>query len=248
MYDQLEYSNSAELCERMAAECDTAILAFSTGKDSIAAWLQLRKYFRHIVPYYCYFVPGLQFVEESLKYYEDFFGCHIYRLPHRSFFRFIRGLVHQPPRRVSIIERANLPSESEYDDDTIGEMIRNVAHLPDGAYVATGVRMADSPYRRIGIKSHGAINHNAKRFYPVYDWVKADLLQAFEESGVKMPVDYKMFGRTFDGLDYRFLEPLKRWYPEDYQRVLDWYPFAELELARWDGLDKLPKRRASEIL
>ena len=243
MYDKLEYSNSAELCEQMAAECDTAILAFSTGKDSIAAWLQMRKYFKRIVPYYCYFVPGLEFVENSLKYYEDFFGCHIYRLPHRSLFRFLRGLVHQPPRRVSVIERANLPSETEYDDDTIGEIIRNCAGLPDAAYVGTGVRMADSPYRRIGIKTHGAINHNAKRFYPVYDWVKEDLMREFKSSGVKMPVDYKMFGRTFDGLDYRFLKPLREWFPDDYQRVLDWYPFAELEIARWEGLDKLPRRK-----
>ena len=37
MYERIEYTNSAELCEQMAQECDTAIIAFSTGKDSIAA-------------------------------------------------------------------------------------------------------------------------------------------------------------------------------------------------------------------
>lgn len=36
MYEQLDYQTGAELCEQMAAECDTAILAFSTGKDSTA--------------------------------------------------------------------------------------------------------------------------------------------------------------------------------------------------------------------
>lgn len=48
MYDRLDYHSSAELCQQMAQECDTAILAFSTGKDSIAAWLQMRKYFKRI--------------------------------------------------------------------------------------------------------------------------------------------------------------------------------------------------------
>lgn len=81
MYERIEYTNSAELCERMAQECDTAIIAFSTGKDSIAAWLQMRRYFKRIVPYYCYSVPNLGFVERSLAYYEDFsgrisIGCH----------------------------------------------------------------------------------------------------------------------------------------------------------------------------
>ena len=104
MYERLSYTTSAELCEQMARECDTAILAFSCGKDSIAAWLQMRKYFKHIVPYYCYIVPGLEFVEKSLSYYEDFFGCHIYRLPHRSLYRFLRGMVFQSPPHVTKIE------------------------------------------------------------------------------------------------------------------------------------------------
>ena len=246
-YDGLEYSTSEELCERMAAECDTAILAFSTGKDSIAAWLQMRKYFKRIIPYYCYVVPGLQFVEDSLRYYEDFFGCHIYRLPHRSLFRFLYAFIAQPPRRVPIIESSGLADDTIYNDDTIGDIIRNCEDLPDAAYVGAGVRMADSPYRRIGIKTHGAINHNAKRFYPVYDWKKEDLIRAFDESGVKLPIDYRMFGRTFDGLDYRFLQPLREWFPDDYARVLDWFPFADLEIARRDGFDAIEHRHREEI-
>ena len=77
--------------------------------------------------------------------------------------------------------------------------------------------MADSPMRRIGIKTHGAINHNDKRFYPVYDWNKERLLNEIDAAGVKLPVDYELFGRTFDGLDYRFLKPISERFPEDYE-------------------------------
>ena len=246
-YKGLTYSNSTELCEKMSAECDTAILAFSTGKDSIAAWLQMRKYFKRIVPYYCYVVPRLGFVEDSLKYYEDFFGCHIYRLPHRSFFRFLREGIHQPPYRIPIIEQAQIADETEWNDDVIGQVIRECAKLPEMAYVGTGVRMADSPYRRIAIKRTGAVNHNAKRFFPVYDWCKEDLLRAIDEAGIKLPVDYKMFGRTFDGLDYRFIKPLRDWFPEDYAKLLDWFPFADLDIARHDGFNEIQHRRREEI-
>ena len=103
MYDRVDASSGESLCRTMAEECDTAILAFSTGKDSIAAWLQLRKYFKHVIPYYCYTVPGLEFVENSLAYYEDFFGTHIYRLPHRSLYRLLRNLVFQSPEHVTKI-------------------------------------------------------------------------------------------------------------------------------------------------
>lgn len=231
MYDRLSYKSGSELCEQMAQECDTAILAFSTGKDSIAAWLQMRRYFRKIVPYYCYVVPGLSFVEDSLKYYEDVFQTRIYRLPHRSLYRFMRCMVFQPPEHVTKIEALNLPGE-EYDDFMVGELVRQCGHLPPAAYVGTGIRMADSPMRRIGIMTHGAINHNQKKFYPVYDWKKEDLIREIDRACVKLPIDYHMFGRTFDGLDYRFLKPIKEHFPEDYKRILEWYPLAELEFFR----------------
>lgn len=238
MYDKLEYSNSAELCAGMAAECDTCILAFSTGKDSIAAWLQLRKYFKTIVPYYCYTVPGLSFVEDSLNYYEEFFRTRIYRIEHRSFYRMLNALVFQSPQHFARLKEMDLPGD-EYDDALIGELIREAGQLPAAAYVATGVRMADSPMRRIGLKTHGAINHNQKRFYPVYDWKKADLLAAIDDAGVKLPIDYKLFGRTFDGLDYRFLKPIKEHFPDDYAKIIEWFPLAELELYRRGERDGL---------
>ena len=99
--------------------------------------------------------------------------------------------------------------------------------------------MADSPMRRIGIKTHGAINHNQKKFFPVYDWRKADLIAAIDDARVKLPVDYKLFGRTFDGIDYRFLKPIKEHFPRDYERIITWYPLAELELYRRGDRDGL---------
>ena len=238
MYEKLSYTTSAELCEQMAQECDTAILAFRCGKDSIAAWLQMRKYFKRIVPYYCYLVPELEFVEKSLKYYEDFFGCHIYRLPHASLYRLLRNLVFQPPQNVSKIADAPLVDDN-YDDTMIGEIIRARANLPYDAYVGNGVRMADSPMRRLGIKNHGAVNHSQGKFYPIYDWKKADIIAALDEANVKLPIDYKLFGRTFDGIDYRFLKPIKDNFPRDYERIITWYPLAELELFRRGERDGL---------
>ena len=246
-YKDLEYSTSAELCEKMAAECDTAILAFSCGKDSIASWLQMRRYFRRIVPYYCYVVPGLQFVEDSLKYYEDFFGCHIYRLPHRSFPRYMRQKVFQPPSHVKAIAAGDIPARDEYTDEIIGDIIRYSGKLPDAAFTGVGVRAADSPYRRIAIGRHGAINYNRKQFFPVYDWVKDDIIRAIDEAGIKLPVDYRLFGRTFDGLDYRFTKEIRDHFPEDYERLLEWYPFAELDIMRYEGFDTVRGRTREQV-
>lgn len=243
-YDDLNYSNSAELCEQMSRKCDTALLAFSTGKDSIASWLQMRKYFKRIIPFYKYHVPGLKFVEENLAYYEDFFGCHIYRLPSPALFRWLTYCVHQPPERVKYIEENLLVFN--YDDETVTDILRYQLGLSDDVYVGVGVRMADSPMRRVNIRSHGAVNHKRQSFYPIYDWVKADIIREIDAVGIKLPVDYRYFGNTFDGITYKYLRPMREHFPEDYQTLLKWFPLAELEFVRFEGIDSINSKRDTE--
>lgn len=57
-------------------------------------------------------------------------------------------------------------------------------------------------------------------------------MDAISAEGIGLPPDYEWFGRSFDGLDHRFLAPLSEHAPADYQRVLRWFPLADLELAR----------------
>lgn len=207
------------------------LLAFSTGKDAIAAWLAIRDHFDKVHPYYLYLVPGLEFVEEALAYYEKFFGVRIARLPHPSLHRWLNNFTFQPPERCAVIEQAALP---EFDYTDIRQAMIEDHGLQADMLVGDGVRAADSPMRRIAIKTHGSISLNQGRYHPIWDWRKQDLIDCFRKHGVKLPVDYKLFGRSFDGLDLRFLLPLKRERPADYKKVLDFFPLAELEIFRWE--------------
>ena len=88
--------------ERAAIQGKITLLSFSRGKDSIGAWLALRECFDYIIPVFLYLIPGLEFEEESLQYYENFFGTRIIRLPHPSAYRLITNMIYQvPQRRVS---------------------------------------------------------------------------------------------------------------------------------------------------
>lgn len=207
------------------------LLAFSRGKDAVAAWIALRPHFDRIIPYYLYTIPGLEFEEESLDYFERFFGERIVRLPHPAIYRFLRGLTFQAPQNCIVIEQAELPSIN-YSD--IRDAMVEKFDLQEDALVADGVRAADSPMRRIAIMKHGSISWNLRKYHPVWDMRKADLEAMFRREGVRLPVDYKIWGRTFDGLDLRFLVPLKKHFPRDYQRLLEFFPLAELEIFRWE--------------
>jgi len=56
--------------------------------------------------------------------------------------------------------------------------------------------------------------------------------ESISKAGCGLSSEYEMFGRSFDGIDARFLQPMRERYPEDYQRVLDWFPLADLDLYR----------------
>jgi hypothetical protein len=227
---QTQFHDSDALCRHVSQlGAGTCLLSFSCGKDSTAAWLQLRHHFNRIVPYYLYRVPGLQFVEDRLRYFEDFFGSRIIRLPHPSLYRMLNNLVFQPPEHRPIIQELNLPLFS-YDE--INSIIREDSGLPANTFCASGVRMCDSAARWANVKRQGPINHSRLAFYPVFDWRKDKLIQELTDSGVKMPIDYKLFGVSFDGINEQFLGPIREHYPADYQRILEFFPLAEAELAR----------------
>lgn len=77
---------------------------------------------------------------------------------------------------------------------------------------------------------------NAKRryFYPCWDWKKERLLEELGRANIKLPVDYRVFGRSFDGLDLRFLVKIREHFPRDYRTILDWFPLVDMEIARYE--------------
>lgn len=96
------WSREALMEETRKRTGENILLAFSRGKDSIAAWIALQEsgLFKNIIPVYLYPVPDLKFDTESLKYFEDVFQTHIYRLPHPSFYRMMYKNLFQPPGRL----------------------------------------------------------------------------------------------------------------------------------------------------
>ena len=210
---------------------DKTLLAFSRGKDSIIAWLAIREHFDQVCPYYMYRIPGLEFVEESLDYYERFFGVRIARFPHPALHRWLNNYTFSPPERCMVIEQAGIPSHS-YEEVRYAATL--TFKLPQNTFLADGIRAADSPIRRISIMKHGPISEGKHIYHPVWDLTKEPMLEMLKHHNLHLPIDYRIFGRSFDGLDLRFLLPLKKYLPRDYRRVLEWFPLAELEVFRWE--------------
>jgi hypothetical protein len=221
--------SGADTIEEIKKKTDTILVFFSCGKDSIALWLKLRSHFK-IIPIYMWLVPDLEFVEDSIVYYEEWFDTPIVRVPHPSFYRMLGNMVYQPPERVSTLLSVEFPN---FTYDHLSTFIGQDAGLED-IWTATGIRAADSPNRRSSINQHGPINWTRNYFYPVWDMRIAELEQLLIDEGVALPVDYELFGRSFDGIDHRFCHLIKERFPADYEIIKFWVPFVELELMRYE--------------
>lgn len=220
---------SLEVREQLAAEGRPVLLAFSCGKDSIAAWCAMRDMGIDVRPAYLYYVPGLQFVERSLDYFEQRFGTRIARYPHPSLYRWINSYVYQAPERLRIIEAARLPNPT-YEETW--DLIRQEMGLAEDTWCADGVRAADSIQRRGAFVQHGYFRQRLHKVSPIGDWVKKEVIDCIADHEIDLPVDYDWFGRSFDGIDRRFTAVLKEKDPQDYEILRSWFPLVEADHVR----------------
>jgi hypothetical protein len=106
--------------------------------------------------------------------------------------------------------------------------------LQDDILTADGVRAADSPMRRIALSQHGSMTLNLHKYHPVWDMKKDELIALLKKYNCRLSVDYKYFGRSFDGIDLRFLIQIRDRMPSDYNKILEWFPLADLEIFRYE--------------
>ncbi|WP_440899748.1 hypothetical protein [Actinosynnema sp.] len=220
--------SSPELLAELREEGNPVLLGFSRGKDSLAAWLSLRDAGVEVVPYFLYHVPGMSFVDESLADFENFFGVRIHRYPHPALFRWLNTFTFQAPQRLAVIDAVDLP-EPSYEE--MADMIRADLGLPN-AWNCDGVRASDSPNRRMAMTTYGPKREATRKLSIVWDWRVAHVREVIAHHGATLPVDYEWFGRSWDGLDLRFVAPLAEHRPEDYALILEWFPMAALEVFR----------------
>ncbi len=243
-HEKVQFETSDELCQHVAALTGgVAILGFSAGKDSVAAWLQMRRYFTRIIPYYRYHIPGLAFVERTLAYYEDFFKTPIVRVCDP----YLRGRLHelqyQTPRRAAILDELKFIRRFE-SIETVAS-IRRTQNAPL-AMVGSGWRANDSMRRRITMQRFGVIQPKNQIFFPVFDWADKRLIQEFTDSGVKLAPDYAILGRSFESIRHPFSTRVRETWPEDYERMLRWFPLLQADELRRDISARWHERHAHE--
>lgn len=171
------------------------------------------------------------------------------QLPRFSFEDIERGVRRTLAFEYDEIDQAEATANVTLRKPKKGEKKKELRQLSKsvnwkGAWVAVGTRIVDSPMRRYRFKTLGWKRQKIRKVFPIYNFKKQDVVDVIKRHGVKLSPCYKMFGRSFDGVDFRYLDGIREYYPQDYQRILEWLPmqdveFARVEFARRHGLAKI---------
>ncbi|MEG0872969.1 MAG: phosphoadenosine phosphosulfate reductase family protein [Clostridia bacterium] len=193
---------------------DKVLVSFSGGKDSVAVLNLCKKYFKEVQPFFMYYVKGLSFQEKLLQYYEKVLNIKIIRIPHFELSQFMRyGTFRQYDLNIPII--------------TVKETYDYVRELTGIYWIAGGERIDDSIVRRAMIKNSGSIDEKRGRFFPVAYWNKKEVLKYVKHNKLKVSGESEKLGFSFRSLNSKDLIKIKKFYPNDYKKIKEWFPFAE---------------------
>lgn len=214
------------------------IVAFSTGKDAVAMSIELMRHFEEVIPFSCYYVPGLRIMEDAIEYYEEnLFKRKIIRAPHPVFIEWLSAFRYQTPESAKEIARSGLPQSLSFE-----AIVRDLAEehgLEDqkGMY-AVGARSGEFFTRAVMCSKSGGIQAARRQWWPVWHMTKADVLNTIKGSNLAISREYELFATSFCGLDYGFMSQFAKHEPEDFETIKRWFPLIELELHRFDRQSK----------
>jgi phosphoadenosine phosphosulfate reductase len=109
-------------------------------------------------------------------------------------------------------------------------------------WIISGEKAHDSIVRRAMLKKCRGVDERRKRCFPLTAWSTSTVFNYVKRNKIFLPSDYGMFGNSFGKLWYEELSQIKKHYPDDYQKILEVFPYAESAIKRFEFYgDKISK-------
>lgn len=205
--------NILRKCDEKERGC---LVAFSGGKDSITTLSLCRRAFENVEAFYMYMVPGLECIEGPIRRICQKLDVQLRMVPHWHLSEILKKGVYSPKLRANTIK--NLKQRD------IEAFLKAKSGL---SWCAYGHRMSDSVSRRYYLRKRGIVDLDRMRLAPIYDWKTSEVIRYLELNGL----NYNMptFGSDKDrGHGFTLKKDCITWlkdnYPDDYGRVLEFFP------------------------
>lgn len=200
---------------------DQVIVAVSGGKDSAVVLDLCHRFFVTIHPFFMYHVQGLSFQEHWLRWAENRYGVQILRVPHFD----ISTAIHHGAFR---------PEQPDVSIVKINDIYAFVRQETGAHWIAAGERISDSIVRRAMIKKSGDVDEKRGRLYPIAEWNKSHVMAYIKQRHLRVSEESTRLGFSFRSFRPKDLLSIKTYYPDDYAKILDQFPFAEASIKQME--------------
>ena len=220
----------------MPGDPSRILVALSGGKDSLCTLdVTVRKYgAERVTPFLMELVKDLDCEWEIIRKVEKRYGLKCLGVPHHDLPRILKDGVFCPsgPRAMALKLTKQADTEA---------YVRKLTGAPD-AWIAWGMRAADSVVRRAMLARIKGIDVPKRRIYPIWTWNLSDVYGYLRAN--KLPTPRIVGGGKFGGgvdLSPKTLSWLKKHYPSDYRKIEAVFPFCGAAVFRLErmGIDDL---------
>ena len=223
-----KFQETMNIIRSVRKQTGTAVLFYSAGgKDSIALLDMLAKEFEKVICYYMYLIPNLDHVRPYIRWAETHYGnVEVRQIEHFQMDYFRKGGYF-----CDADPRFQLPKK-----DPNALRVRKIGDIEQWVREQTGIKFAfsgmkgqDGYMKRMRLKRFAHTGYITEKgmVYPLAVWTNAEVLQYISSKNLIKPFVYG------DGVSQGFtitldvLTLLKAYYPRDYRRTLEVFPYAE---------------------
>lgn len=239
-----KYQETMSIIRSVRKQTGTAVLFYSAGgKDSIALLDMLAKEFVRVICYYMYLIPNLDHVQPYIRWAETHYGnVEVRKIEHFQMDYFRKGGYF-----CDADPRFQLPKK-----DPNALRVRKIGDIEQWVREQTGIKFAfsgmkgqDGYMKRMRLKRFAHTGYITEKgmVYPLATWTNKEVLQYICSKNLIKPFVYG------DGVSQGFtitldvLTLLKAYYPKDYRRTLEVFPYAETLIFDYERKLKAESRK-----
>lgn len=221
------FQKTAAELRSLASKHQAVLVAFSGGKDSLAVLDLCSRAFGLVACFHMEAVPGLACIEDRLSAARDRYKVEVLRYPHWSTVKALKD-------GVFCNDHVSLSDLPEYKLADVYALAREDTGI---RLIAHGGRSSDGLWRRrMFANTEGSAGYKDV-CYPVKGWTKYDVLAYLQANKIPAPKEYRD-DRAGVGLNTAGLLWLADEFPDDFKKLLRYFPYAESVLLRrkWFGV------------
>lgn len=219
------YLEAVQRLELLALTHESVLVSYSGGKDSKVVLDLCSKFFKRVVAFFMHYVPGLEVVEREMQWARDRYGIEVLQYPHWTLFRDLKQGTYCR-NHYSLDDLPDLKLSDIYD------LVRRDTGIE---LITMGAKATDGFWRRRNLKNTNQGSYESV-IRPIEKWNRFDVLAYLGSHGIPIHSSSRAEASGV-GLDANSLLWLHDQHPEDFTKMLAYFPFAEAVVHRraWYG-------------